>query len=117
MKKGFFVLLMAALAPSVYAQSTGQAPATAAAKPSTRAESYLHFARARLADAEGRINDAIAEYKEALKLDPNNSTLYSEMAQTYDHNSQTRLAVDTANEAVRINPDNIDAHTLLSQIY
>src|SRR5262245_41428475 len=113
MKKGFFVLLMAALAPSVYGQSTGQAPAATPGKPSNRAESYFHFSRARLADAEGRFGDSIAEYKEALKLDPNNSTLYSEMAQTYDHNSQTRLAVETANEAVRINPDNIDAHTLL----
>ncbi len=117
MKKGFFVLLMAAIAPSVYAQSAVQAPAASQATPSNRADSYFHFSRARLADSEGRFSDSIAEYKEALKVDPNNSTLYSEMAQTYDHNSQTRLAVDTANEAVRINPDNIDAHILLSQIY
>ena len=117
MKKGFFVLLMAALVPSVYGQSTAQAPATSPGQSNNRAESYFHFSRARLADAEGRFVDSIAEYKEALKLDPNNSTLYSEMAETYDHNSQTRLAVETANEAVRINTDNIEAHVLLSQIY
>jgi tetratricopeptide (TPR) repeat protein len=115
MKKGFFALLMVATAPSVFAQTTAQTP------PSTqqprRADSYYHFSLARLADADDRFEDAISEYKKALDLDPKNSTIYSQMAQSYLRNSKPEEAIAAANKAVEIDRDNIDAHMLLSQIY
>jgi len=117
MKKGFFALLLVALAPSVFAQTTAQTPAAANAQPPRRADSYYHFSLARLRDAEGRFTEAIDEYKKALDLDPRNSNLYSQMAQTYLKNSRPSEAVTAANKAVEINSDNIDAHMLLSQVY
>jgi len=115
MKKGFFALLMVATAPSVFAQTTAQTP------PSTqqpgRADSYYHFSMARLAEADERYLDAINEYKKALELDPRNSAIYSQMAQSYLRNSQPEEAIAAANKAVEINRDDLDAHMLLSQIY
>lgn len=114
MKNGFIALVLAAFAPSVFAQTTAPAPPAAQ---SGRAEAYLHFSQARLFDAQGRFNEAIDEYKKALNIDPKNSTLYSEMAQTYLRNNRATEARNAADEAVKLNADNIDAHMLLSQIY
>jgi tetratricopeptide (TPR) repeat protein len=117
MKKGFSALLLVAFAPSVFAQTTAQTPTAANAQQPRRAESYYHFSLARLRDAEGKFTEAIDEYKKALDIDPKNSNLYSQMAQTYLKNSRTSEAVAAANKAVEISPDNIDAHMLLSQVY
>jgi Tfp pilus assembly protein PilF len=113
MKKGFFALLLTAFAPSVFAQSTAQSPAA----PQQRADSYYHFSQARLYDAQGRYTEAVDEFKKALDIDPKNSTIYSEMAQTLMRNRRLTDAVNSANKAIELNPNNIDAHTLLSQIY
>jgi len=117
MKKGFFALLTVAFAPSVFAQTAAQPPAATAAQQPRRADSYYHFSLARLRDAEGKFTEAIDEYKKALDIDPKNSTLYSQMAQTYFRNSRTNEATTAANKAVELDRDNIDAHMLLSQIY
>src|SRR5436305_12421062 len=113
MNKSFFVLILVALAPSAMAQTTPQAPTGTP----NRADSYFHFSLARIYDGQGRYTESLDEYKKALDLDPKNSTLYSEMAQTYWKNKQVTQAVATANKAVELNRDNIDAHMLLSQIY
>jgi len=113
MKKGLFALLLTAFAPSVFAQSTAQ-PAAASQQ---RAESYYHFSQARLLDTQQRYTEAIDEFKKALEIDPKNSTLYSEMAQTYLRNRRLNEAVNAANKAIELNANNIDAHMLLSQVY
>jgi len=115
MKKGYFALLLVAFAPSVFAQTTAQGPA--GAQTPRRADAYYHFSQARLYDSQGRFSEAIDEYKKALDLDSRNSTLYSEMAQTYLRNQRVTEAVNAANKAIEINRDNIDAHTLLSQVF
>jgi len=112
MKKGFFALLLTAFAPSVFAQSTAQPPAVP-----QRADAYYHFSQARLLDTQGRYTEAIDEFKKALEIDPKNSTLYSEMAQTFLRNRRVQEAVNSANKAIELNPNNIDAHMLLSQVY
>ena len=43
--------------------------------------------------------------------------IYSEMAESYLKNNRVREAVDTANQAIKTDPDNIEAHRLLSGIY
>ena len=83
----------------------------------TRAEAYYHFAKARFLDDEGQAAQAIDEYKKALELDPNNSLIYSEMAQSYLRNNRLREATDTAAKAISIDADNIEAHKLLTTIY
>jgi tetratricopeptide (TPR) repeat protein len=101
------LLLVPALAITGFAQ--GQTDA--------RSQAYYHFSRARLLDDQGQASQAIEEYKKALELDPNNSLIYSEMAESYLRNGRAREATETANKAIQIDPDNIEAHKLLTNIY
>ena len=107
MKKLLFVLLLA-FATTGFSQT---------ARTNTRTQAYYHFSKARMLDEQGQASQAIDEYKKALELDPNNSMIFSEMAESYMRNNRVREAVDTAEKAVRANPDNVEAHKLLSQIY
>jgi tetratricopeptide (TPR) repeat protein len=68
-------------------------------------------------DEQGRSAQAIEEYKKALELDPNNSLIHSEMAESYLKNNRVREAVDSAEKAIQSNPNNVEAHKLLSGIY
>jgi len=83
----------------------------------TRTEAYYHFSKARFLDDQGQANQAIDEYKKALDFDPNNSLIYSEMAQSYLRNNRLREAADTAAKAIAIDKDDIEAHKLLTTIY
>jgi Tfp pilus assembly protein PilF len=103
----FALLLVPALAVSGLAQ--GQTNA--------RAQAYYHFSKARLLDDQGQTNQAIDEYKKALELDPNNSLIYSEMAESYLRNNKTRESADNATKAIQLDRDNVEAHKLLSRIY
>ena len=82
----------------------------------SRGEAYYHFSKGRSLAEQGQTNAAIDEYKKALELDPNNSMIYSEMAETYLKNNRVREAVDTAERAIKANPDNLEAHRLLSSV-
>src|SRR5438552_7212490 len=101
------VLLVLATAIAGFGQTQNKA----------RAEAYYHFSKARLLDDQGQASQAIDEYKKALELDPNNSLIYSEMAESYLKNNRVREAVDTATQAIKTDPNNIEAHRLLSGIY
>src|SRR5262245_24019033 len=90
---------------------------TGFAQGNVRAQAYYHFSRARLLDDQGQGSQAIEEYKKALELDPNNSLIYSEMAESYLRNNRLREAADTAGKAIANDPDNIEAHKLLTTIY
>ena len=108
MNKYLFVLLLVP-ALAVTAQAQGQTNA--------RAQAYYHFSKGRLLDDQGQSTQAIDEYKKALEIDPNNSLIYSEMAESYLRNSRLREAIDAAAKAVQLDRDNIEAHKLLSTIY
>src|SRR5262245_49855231 len=82
-----------------------------------RSQAYYHFSRARLLDDQGQASQAIEEFKKALELDPNNSLIYSEMAESYLRNNRPREATETATKAISIDRDNIEAHKLLTTIY
>jgi len=87
------------------------------AKTNSRLEAYYHFSKARLLDDQGQPGQAIDEFKKALDLDPNNSLIYSEMAESYLRNNRLREAVDTAQKAIQADRENIEAHKLLTTVY
>jgi len=76
----------------------------------------------------GKIQDAVEAYRKAAELEPNNSTIWAELAriQTYSSNLLTtdaqkiqRLqeAIQSAEKAVEINPDDSTAQAILSLTY
>src|SRR5947199_4106634 len=101
------MMLMLVFAANIFAQ--GQT--------NTRAQAYYHFSKARLLDDQGQANQAVDEYKKALELDPSNSLIYSELAESYMRNNRLQLALETAGKAISIDPNNVEAHKLLSTIY
>jgi tetratricopeptide (TPR) repeat protein len=103
----FGLVLVPALAVTALAQ--GQTNA--------RAQAYYHFSKGRLLDDQGQPSQAIDEYRKALEIDPNNSLIYSEMAESYLRNNRLGQATDSATKAVQLDRDNIEAHKLLSTIY
>src|SRR5437773_5988371 len=89
----------------------------AQAKATSRTEAYYHFSKARMLDDQGQAAQAIEEFKRALDLDPNNSLILSEMAESYLRNNRLREAVDVAQKAIQADRDNIEAHKILSTVY
>src|SRR5215813_2387313 len=83
----------------------------------TRADAYYHFSKARFLDDQGQSSQAIDEFKKALELDPNNSLIYSEMAESYLRNNRPREAVESAQKAIQTDRDNIEANRLLTTVY
>ena len=101
---------------------TGPVPA---GKHDARSDSYFNFAMAHLygelASAYGNrgeyVNKAIDFYKEAMKLDPDASYIGEELAELYVQTQQLERATTQANELIKANPNNANAHKVLARIY
>src|SRR6202451_4304741 len=101
--------------------STGTPNATA--KPD-RAAAYYHFGLAHMyedmATNYGRpeyATRAIEEYKLALDADPSSKYLNSGLAELYLRTGRVRDAVLAAQEILKTEPNNLDAHQLLGRVY
>ena len=110
------------LAPSG-APAKSAAPATATQNPD-RAAAYYHFGLAHMyedmATNYGRpeyATRAIEEYKLALDADPNSKYLNSGLAELYLRTGRVRDAVLAAQEILKTEPNNLDAHKLLGRVY
>ncbi len=89
-----------------------------------RASAYYHFTLAHtyeeMATTYGRpeyATRAIEEYKLALNADPNSPYLNNGLAELYFKTGRVRDAVLAAQEMIKKNPDNLEAHKLLGRIY
>src|ERR1039457_74655 len=122
----FFVLIFAAAA---LAQQT---PAASNAKPATpssprkvdRAAAYYHYALAHMYEEEvasyGRselASKAIDEYRLAIESDPTSEYLTSALAEMYIKTGRIRDAVLQAQDILKKDPNNLEAHKLLGRIY
>src|SRR6202789_2904814 len=102
------------------------APVTPAATthPPDRAAAYYHLGLAHmyedLATNYGRpeyATRAIEEYKLALDADPGSKYLSSGLAELYLRTGRVRDAVLAAQEILKTEPNNLDAHKLLGRVY
>ena len=120
--------LAAACCTQTYAQSkTPPPPAPADNKPTQqgdRASAYYHYALAHsyeeMATTYGRpdyATRAIEEYKLALNADPDSPYLNSHLAELYFQTGRVRDAISAAQEEIKKNPNNLEAHKLLGRIY
>ena len=118
--------------PTLHAQqASGQSPAAtkSAATNATKAvpdhaASYYHYGLAHLYE-EMAVNagrpdyatQAIEEYKLALDADPDSLALQNGLADLYFKIGRIREAVTAAQDQVKKNPNDLEAHALLGRVY
>ncbi len=108
----------------VWAQ-TPQEQAPAPNEGDKRAAAYYNFAMghmfADLASNYGYRSDyvdkAIRHYRAALEADPGASYVNEELTDLYMQSGRLRDAVTTAEDLLKQDPDNLDAHRMLGRIY
>jgi tetratricopeptide (TPR) repeat protein len=115
--------------PASFGQTT---PAPAAAKPaapvtgvqSDRGDAYYHYMLAHeyeeMATTSGRpeyATRAIEEYKLALNADPESKYLNSGLAELYFRTGRVREAILAAQDQIKKDPNDLEAHKLLGNIY
>lgn len=76
-----------------------------------------HYDRALEAVAEGRLDDAVAEYARALELNPSYTDALHGLAQAYAQQGKLDDAVAAARRITEVDPDDVLAHTSLSRLY
>src|SRR5262249_2899392 len=123
-----FLLITASLAAQ---QPASNLPATQPAQPAEsithkvdRGAAYYHFTMAHMYEEEmavyGRsdlVSKAIQEYRLAIDADPTSQYLPSALAEVYARTGRIRDAVAEAQEILKRDPQNLEAHKLLGHIY
>jgi tetratricopeptide (TPR) repeat protein len=83
-----------------------------------RAASYYHFSLAKWYEDQNDLAKALAEMQIALTYNPNSPGVHLEMASLLDKTTgRAREAIENAEEASRLDPQDPDPHWLLAQIY
>jgi tetratricopeptide (TPR) repeat protein len=125
----FFCLLLGGLTSSFSQQSPAPAPESKPANQSSvrkpdRASAYYHYSMAHiyeeLVTVYGRsdlANKAIEEYRQAIDADPGSAYLTSGLAELYAKTGRIRDAVLEAQDILKHDPKNLEAHKLLGRIY
>lgn len=106
---------LAAAGQSTPAQGRGQSPSPAAQD--RTADAYAQFLQAHAYGDAGKIDEAIAAYKRAAALDPTAATIPAELAELYANENRGAEAQAAAEQAIKIDPDNRQAHRILGQTY
>ncbi len=119
--------LVAVTAVSLLAQKnqpTALPPQVVAPSTTGPSAAYYHYGLAHiyeeLATAQGRSDyatQAVEQYKLALNADPNSAYLQGGLADLYFKLGRVREAVEVAQEQVKKNPDDLNAHRLLARVY
>jgi tetratricopeptide (TPR) repeat protein len=117
-------LLPAAILALAVAPAMAQTPGTPQPK-NPKAAAYYHAALGHLyselaAQYGGRgeyLNKAIENYKLAMRNDPETGSLAQELAELYVQSGQIRSAVNEFEEAVKRNPDDVNARRILARLY
>ena len=89
-----------------------------------RSSAYYHYGLAHLYE-EMAVNagrpdyatQAVEEYKLALNADPNSAMLQDGLADLYFRLGRIQDAVNAAKDQVKRDPNDVDAHSLLGQVY
>jgi tetratricopeptide (TPR) repeat protein len=129
MKKILNTAILAAIfaAPAALAQNT--APVEPPASPqgadaSNRASAYYYFTIGHLDEQEfettgsaDQATGSIESYKKALALDPGCMVIRERLAEIEAESQEIHDAVVDAQEVLKVDPNNVDAHRLLARIY
>jgi tetratricopeptide (TPR) repeat protein len=127
------VLVFAFLAAAAAAQTTPAekpadskpaAPAQTTPRKVDRAAAYYHYTLAHMYEEQITIygrselaNKAMEEYRLAIEADPSSEFLTSALAELYVKTGRIRDAVLEAQDILKRDPNNLEAHKLLGRIY
>jgi tetratricopeptide (TPR) repeat protein len=129
MMRIFRLFLVLAVASVAVAQTSQSAPATAdSSQPAPRkvdkAAAYYHYTLAHMYEemvtAYGRSDLALKateEYRLAIEADPSSEFLTSSLAELYVKTGRIADAVREAQDIIKRDPTNLEAHKLLGRIY
>jgi tetratricopeptide (TPR) repeat protein len=91
-------------------------PAPARPAPDRTAEAYEQFLQAHLLQDEDA-DAAIAAYRRAMTLDPASADIPADLAELYMRENKPQDAIQAAEQALRVSPENRDAHRVLGTVY
>jgi tetratricopeptide (TPR) repeat protein len=125
------LLVFSFLAAAAAAQTTpsSESDSKAAPKPAPphkvdRAAAYYHYTLAHMYEEQVTIygrselaNKAMEEYRLAIEADPSSEFLTSGLAELYVKTGRIRDAVLQAQDIIKRDPNNLEAHKLLGRIY
>src|SRR5579864_5967968 len=110
--------------PSAPAAPPDAKPAQSSPRKVDRAAAYYHYTLAHMYEemvtAYGRsdlANKAIEEYRTAIEADPSSEFLTASLAELYVKTGRIRDAVLEAQDIIKRDPKNLEAHKLLGRIY
>src|SRR5579872_4004631 len=134
-RKSCFIFVLA-LATAAFAQDTpassnssspqSASPAKSAATPrkADKATAYYHYTLGHMYEEQvamyGRselATKAIDEYRQAIEADPSSEYLTAALAELYAKTGRIRDAVLEAQDILKKDPNNLEAHKLLGRIY
>jgi len=128
MKSIYCTLILLLVIPAVSAEQTPAAdskPVTASApRKLDKAAAYYHYTVAHMYEEQVAVygrselaNKAIEEYRLAIDADPTSEYLTSALAELYAKTGRIRDAVLEAQDILKRDPNNLEAHKLLGRIY
>ena len=102
-----------------------QAPQAGAAPKVDKASAYYHYVLAHMYAEQASmlgnrgdfVNKAIENYKDAIKADPTAAMLSEELSDLYVQSGRLREAQTDAEEVLKQNPNDLNAHRLLARIF
>ena len=120
-----FVLLVTSAGFAQQAPAADSKPATpSATRKVDKAAAYYHYSMAHVYEEQVAIygrselaNKAIEEYRMAIDADPTSEYLTSALAELYAKTGRIRDAVNEAQDILKRDPNNLEAHKLLGRIY
>src|SRR6202165_3516941 len=129
MNRMFRIVFLLSLAATAAGQAKSPSPIDSKPAPSSsrkvdRATSYYHYTLAHMYEEQVTVygrselaNKAIEEYRLAIEADPSSEFLTSGLAELYVKTGRIRDAVLEAQDIIKRDPNNLEAHKLLGRIY
>jgi tetratricopeptide (TPR) repeat protein len=121
------LILLLAIAVPLTAQTppADSKPATApVSRKVDKAAAYYHYTLAHMYEEQVAVygrselaNKAIEEYRQAIEADPTSEYLTAALAELYAKTGRIRDAVMEAQDILKRDPNNLEAHKLLGRIY
>jgi len=106
-------VLVVALSLSLQAAPTGQAPAQST---TPVGQAYFLFMQGRGLEADGKVDEAIAAFQQALTLVPKAAEIHAELAGLYARQNKATESLREGQAALAVDPANREAHRILGLV-